>query len=250
MLKQFGIEGIYVVHALKGYELHEARIKALFAKHNLEFEFVTEGDPVYFPKIDLNTYFTEDYQKKRNTGAISCTLNHIFCLQKIIENKNKYAIVFENDPFFIGNYAKRIKRIALELDNLDPGFIISLENTTLKYPSYWQTKRGKYLYKANRNRCAGAYLIDYTGAKSALESLNELKCNDIIDWWQIRLIDRGVVNMYWAHPPIIEQGSHNGMLCSTISSKKRSIKRRISWLIQKFYKYYFRRLFNQQRIIE
>lgn len=49
--------------------------------------------------------------------------------------------------------------------------------------------------------------------------------------------------------PFVEQGSHNGLLHFTISSKPRSIFRRISWLAQKFYKYYFRRLFTEHDII-
>ena len=49
--------------------------------------------------------------------------------------------------------------------------------------------------------------------------------------------------------PFLEQGSHNGLLHFTISSKPRSIFRRISWLVQKFYKYYFRRLFTEHDII-
>ncbi|NJK82587.1 MAG: hypothetical protein HC912_01020 [Saprospiraceae bacterium] len=37
-------EGIFVIHALQGYDYHAERIKSLFAKHQLNFEFVTDGE--------------------------------------------------------------------------------------------------------------------------------------------------------------------------------------------------------------
>ena len=48
MVSTLEIDGIYVIHALKGYELHEKRVTDLFREHNLNFEFVTDGDPKFF----------------------------------------------------------------------------------------------------------------------------------------------------------------------------------------------------------
>jgi len=56
--------------------------------------------------------------------------------------------------------------------------------------------------------------------------------------------------MYWAHPPLVEQGSHNGCLNSTISSKPGTITRKISWLIQKYYKYYLKRVCRAKKVLE
>ena len=44
MLNFFGIEGIYIVHAKEGYEIHEQRIQEIFGRLNLDYEFVTDGD--------------------------------------------------------------------------------------------------------------------------------------------------------------------------------------------------------------
>jgi glycosyl transferase family 25 len=93
-------------------------------------------------------------------------------------------------------------------------------------------------------------LIDLLGAQKAVESLQTERCNHVVDWWHNRLVERGVVRMYWAHPVLIEQGSHNGLLCSSISSKEKSFARRMSWNLQKFYKSVFRRLFAQPLIIK
>lgn len=243
MIEQFGIEGIYVVHAKKGYEFHEERINKLFKENNLSFEFVTDGDPTYFTEDLLNKYFTKDIRSHLSDGRLSCTLNHILSYERIVKNNNKFALVFEDDPCFLGNFPGKIIKIAKEADTLERGFLVSLENTNLKFPPYKNIRKGQMLYPSAFGRCAGAYLIDLQGAKDILEDLEIHKCDQIIDLYHNVLIERKVVKMYWADPPIIEQGSHNGLLSSTISSRRKSFRRRISWLAQKYVKSYIIRWF-------
>jgi len=75
------------------------------------------------------------------------------------------------------------------------------------------------------------------------------KCGHLPDWLHNELIEKGILKMYWAHPPIIEQGSHNGILSSSISSKAKSNKRIVRWKLRRFLKTVIGRLFNQKRII-
>ncbi|WP_017259715.1 glycosyltransferase family 25 protein [Pedobacter arcticus] len=230
------IEGIYIVHAKKGYEIHEERLIKIFKDLELNIEFVTDGDPSLFSDELLEKYFCSDIRSKLSPGILSCTLNHIFCYERIVKNKNRYAVVFENDPFFLGDFKDMVQKILSEAEELDKGFLISLENTTLEFPPYKALKRNQLLYPANKGRCAGAYIIDLKAAQDILDNLKLNKCCQVIDWWHNTLIDESVVKMYWAHPPVVEQGSHNGMMSSTISSKKKNQIRRLRWLFQKFYK--------------
>jgi glycosyl transferase family 25 len=242
--KQIGIDGIYVVHAINGYELHEKRlIEILKEQYGLDFEFVTEGDTSLWPNELISSYFSIDIQKKLSPGVLSCTLNHILSYERMVKNNDKYAIIFENDPFFIGNFPEKIKRLINEANNLEEGFLISIENTTLEFPPWRETKKGKYLYEANRGRCAGAYIIDQLAARKILNDLKSTKCDTVIDWWLNSLVNRSVVKMYWAHPALTEQGSHNGKMSSTISTKSKGRIRRFKWLAQKYYKMYILRWF-------
>ncbi len=241
--------GIYIVHALKGYEYHEKRIIDLFAKNELGFEFITDGDPVHFSKELLEKYFVPEIQSTLSKGILSCTLNHILAYERMLLKQNQYAIVFENDPFFLGDFKQQLSAIWNEIGQLEKGFIISLENSTLRFPSYWQMQKGKHLYPASKGRMAGAYLIDAKAAADIINDLKTNKCHTVIDWWHNSLIERGVVKMYWAQPPMVEQGSHNGYLNSTISTKPNDMSRKIKWSIQKYFKYYFRRLLNEERIL-
>lgn len=248
--KDFIGQAIYVVHALKGYEFHEKRVIELFGENNLSFEFMADGDVSLITADVLEKYFIPGIEAKLSKGILSCTLNHILCYEKIVAKENRYGLVFENDPFFLTDFPKGIEKLIPEIEKLEGGFLISLENSTLKFPSYWQTQDAKHLYRARMGRMAGAYLINLEGATCILEDLKHKKCDTVIDWWHNDLIERGVVKMYWAHPPLVEQGSHNGYLNSTISSKPRSVTRRISWVILKYFVYYFKRLFNEKRLVD
>lgn len=241
---------IYVIHALKGYEYQGARVTELFGSNNLKFEFVTDGDPIHFTKPLLDKYFVTNIESILSKGVLSCTLNHILAYEKMVAEGVEYGIVFENDPFFLGNFVEQFSKMDQEIEQLQKGFMISLENSTLRFPSYWQVRKGKFLYRADEGRMAGAYLLDLKAAKDILSDLKNTKCDYVIDWWFNSLIKRNVVKMYWAHPPLVEQGSHNGHLSSTISSKPSNISRKIKWTIQKTFKTCFRRLINDKRIIE
>jgi glycosyl transferase family 25 len=243
MVREFGIHGIYVVHALRGYEIQEQWVKDLFGKHGFEFEFVTQGDPSLATGELVSRYFAPDIRSRLPEGILSATLNHILSYERIVANADRYALVFENDPFFLGDFRKKIGLIALEADGLEEGFLISLENTTLKFPSWRVTRRDKYLYPAGCGRCAGAYMMDLKAASDILEDLKTNRCKTVIDWWHNDLIERGVVRMYWAHPPLVEQGSHNGKMSSTISSEGKGLRRQMAWQAQKLYKTYLLRLF-------
>lgn len=236
------LDAIYVVHAKNGYEMHEARIYSLFKQYQLEFEFVTDGDPSFFTDELLNTYFVPDIKSRLSDGTLSCTLNHILSYQKMIKADVQFAIIFENDPFFLKDFIRNLNLILEEARSLKPGFIISLENTTLKFPPRYLIQKNQYLYKASSGRCAGAYLMDKQAALNMMNDLKLNKCDQVIDWWHNRMIDDKVFEMYWAHPPIVEQGSHNGQMSSTISSKNKNIRRRISWILQKTFKTWRHRL--------
>ncbi|MDB5279989.1 MAG: glycosyl transferase family 25 [Ferruginibacter sp.] len=243
MIEEFGIESIYIVHAKKGYEFHEDRINKLFAKNGLSFEYVTDGDPSCFYQALLDKYFSADIKQVLSVGVLSCTLNHILSYERMVKCNNRFALVFENDPFFLGDFVQQIKKIAAEAASLPAGFIISLENTTLQFPAVKKLRKGQLLYPAIKGRCAGAYLLDLQAAKNMLKDLETHKCKQVIDWWHNTLIDTGVIKMYWADPPITEQGSHNGLLSAGISTKTKSTQRRIAWLAQKYYKSYVSRWF-------
>lgn len=243
------IDGVYIIHPKTGYEVHEQRIRKIFAAMGMPFHFVTEGSPSEFTEELLGRYFVPNIHAILTPGVLSCTLNHILAYERMLQNGDQYALIFENDPFFLGDFLKDMQSVLKEARQKEPGFIVSLENTTQHYPSFWDTKKGQHLYQAYVGRCAGAYLIDRVGAEAILADLKQKKCDHIIDWWHNGLFQRNVLSIYWAHPTLVEQGSHNGELSSTISTQNKGWRRKTLWWLQNRYKKYFRRFFPQNRLM-
>nr|WP_321450061.1 glycosyltransferase family 25 protein [uncultured Carboxylicivirga sp.] len=239
---------VFVVHAPSGYEYQGNRVIRLFEKHKINFEFVHETNGDHLEEL-IDKYCDRDAMKKYQKGGIACTVSHILALEKLLETEKKYALIFEDDPCFLGDFRVKLARFTTEIKNLDKGFLISLENTNLKFPSFFQIVKQKHLYQAKMGRMACAYLIDRQGAKNALQDLKSNKCTLVVDWWHNTLVANKVIKLYWLHPALVEQGSLNGKMSSTISSKPNNVKRRIAWLLQKTYKMSIRRLFKQDLII-
>lgn len=233
------IDHIYIVHALKGYEKHKSRLQEILPSTKIDFSFVTEGDPSIWKVKTIEKYFTKDIQNTLSKGVLSCTLNHILAYENMNKAGFEFAIFFENDPFFLNGvegFRPKVEALLHEAKLLNPGFIISLENTTLRFPNNSEIVKDKFLYKKQQGRAAGAYIIDKKGVEKILNDLKINKCNTVIDWWHNDMIKRNVVDMYWAHPCLTEQGSHNGKLNAGISSKNASIFRQLKWKAQKAYK--------------
>ena len=240
----------YVVHAKSGYEYHGERVVKLFKEQNIPFEFVTDGTPESLTPEIKTKYFRDVFAEKTRPGSLSCSLNHIYAMERFLESNDNYGLFFEDDPCFLGSFEEGMTRLFPHIEKLDSGFIISLENTSLTFPSYWQAKKGKLLYEAKRGRMAGCYLMDRTGVEKTMEFVYEHKCGHLPDWLHNELIEKGILKMYWAHPPIIEQGSHNGILSSSISTKAKSKTRMFKWAVRKFVKMNISRIFNQKRILK
>jgi glycosyl transferase family 25 len=241
--KDWGIDNIYVVHALKGYEFHEKRVRDILQTLNFEFEFATEGDPSLWTDELIDRYFVPNIKDLMTEGGISCTLNHILVYEQMLKRGNRLALVFEDDLFLLNHFEKNLPLIINETKTLKPGFIVSLENSTLRFPSRKVIRKNKLLYPAKLGRCTGAYIIDREGATKCLEDLKTNPCNQIVDWWHNYLIDRHVIKSYWVHPPVIEQGSHNGKTGSNLSFTPKSMGRRMKWTAQKYYKMYILQFF-------
>jgi glycosyl transferase family 25 len=232
--KELGIDHLYVVHAPRGYERHEKRLYDILGKrYGFDFEFLNQDSGELIP-----SYFVEGIDKIMNRGAVMCSLNHIRFYETMVERGDRIALILEDDPYLSKSFLKYLPRIVAESQTLQPGFIISLENSTLKFPPRNVIKKGKYLYEASAGRCVGAYLIDGMAAKNIVEWLKKNKCDKVIDHWHNDLVGEQVFKIYWAHPTCVEQGSISGRMSANNSTQQAGIRRRISWVSQKVYKTY------------
>lgn len=239
---------VRVVHPRTGYTLQEEHIIRLMQEQHIPFEFQLKGDKEDLTNELLANYFTSNLPFSK--GSLSCSIKHLLIYEEFLGSDKNYLLVFEDDIFLAPNFYAALQEIVNEVKKRQlTQILISLENSCMRFPSYWQTKAGRLLYKAKDGRAAGAYLVDKAAVQAMVSELRKNKCATVIDWWHNYLAKEQIISIFWAHPTIAEQGSHNGKLSADISTHQSSWRRQISWHLHKFIRTYIKRLFNESRVL-
>jgi glycosyl transferase family 25 len=211
-------------------------------KFNIPFEFMLKGDKSEISSEIIKEYFIGDEMSSLiPTAQQSCTYKHLSIYEKMLIDGVDDALVFEDDIYLADNFIEVFNKTIEELKSLtqknQDKALVNFENSTLQTIHPSDQLDGKHLYMAEKSRCAGAYYLNKNLAKSITDYRIDNKCNKIIDWYHNELIDKIGLQNYWCHPPIVEQGSHNGKIKSLIDDKKVGIFRQIAWKINRIYKH-------------
>lgn len=236
---------VFVLHVEKGYEERKKHIEAQMKLHNIDFEYMLDGDIPNLNEALLDNYFINNM--KSPTAATSVATKHLFVYKKILEENLDNALIFEDDVLLHKNFNHIFNKTIRELQNLKlndkEAIMISYENSGLEYLSKTEIKSSYYLYPKKDTRCAAAYYINKQAAKTFISIATHQKIELTIDWWHSYLAKENLLTVYWCFPTIVEQGSHNGMFNSAIDTKKRGVYYFIKFKIEKFYKKHIRILF-------
>ena len=108
------VEKIYIIN-LKSDNLRREYIKILFQKLNINYNLIR----VDTPNLGLYNKFislcNKGYQKM-SIGEVGCYLSHMWCLNDIIKNNIKNAIIFEDDIVVHKNFENLYKKIVMKQD--------------------------------------------------------------------------------------------------------------------------------------
>ncbi|MGV3765629.1 MAG: glycosyltransferase family 25 protein [Chitinophagaceae bacterium] len=241
-MKGILVDRVFVAHVKKGYENRRAFMEKQLAERAIPFEFMLEGDMEDITEETLERNFSGEL--KKNSPVTSCALKHLLIWRKIVEDKIPYTLILEDDAILDADFNGVFNRSVTEareradIDHLN--LYISYENTGLEYLPAGKKRKGQLLYKAEKTRAAGAYLLSYNAARIIVEWTNKHKMDVPNDWWQNKVYAASPeMSICWCFPTIVEQGSHNGVFRSALQRKKRAgFLRRIGWVAQRFYKKY------------
>jgi glycosyl transferase family 25 len=208
-----------------------------------DVHFMHEGDLDSITNQPMSSYFGGLLNEPSPT--VSCAYKHLLIYEAMHnDTENEYALILEDDIFLDDHCCTMLSNIIAEIARRDlKNILISLEDSNLKYVERSQRIENQFLYAKERGRMAGAYLIDKTAAKSMLDEVLENKCNVPIDWFHNHCCEKGLLQMYWAHPTIACQGSLNGKLHSLIDNKQTGLYKIWKFGMSRVYKqcvYFFR----------
>lgn len=170
--------------------------------------------------------------------ALSCAYKHLLVYYQLQDDaENDIYLVLEDDIVLYSNFCQKLNIIIEEIKSRNlSNFIISIEDSMLRYVKRSNRKKEIVLYPEKHGRLAGAYLMDKKAANNLLEEMNRNKCCRPIDWFHNHCSEIGLINIYWSHPTIAIQGSLNGMFPSTIDNKKFGISRIFKFQLTRAYK--------------
>jgi glycosyl transferase family 25 len=225
----------YIIHVQSATARQQHMTRQLAGKP-LDVHYVLEGDIPTLDATEMARYFCDDMLTPLSART-SCAYKHLRAYQRLLATNAPYCLVFEDDIVLEAHFSPTLAAIQQEIAAKGlQGFLISIEDSTLRYVPGSQRRHGQYLYPATSGRTAGAYLIDRQAAQGLIAHLEAHPTNLQMDWFHNVCADAGVLRIYWAHPTCAVQGSHNGMAQSSLDDKAFGWWRRLSFRLQRAYK--------------
>lgn len=238
---------VYVIHVRTGAEDRAASIERQLGARGIAFEYVLEGDRDELTPALLSRWFRGPAAAP--TADTSCSFKHLAACERVVRDGHRSALVLEDDivlaPRFVGELNRSISELKVQ-EGADPDFaMISLENTGLETVA--PLPPGATLLRADHGRAAGAYWFSHGAADRLLRRALTERLDVPFDHFQNRLFQAGEVQMWWRHPAIAEQGSHNGLFNSMLAPDRAGPLRRLKWLARKSWQLGVRPLLGRTR---
>jgi len=227
------VDRVYVIHVRNGAEDRAAFIEGQLARLGIEFEYVLDGDRDRLTPEVMARWFRGTMATP--TPDTSCSFKHLTACERIVRDGHDSALVLEDDvvlpPGFVADLNRSIAELRRRAD-ATPGIgYISLENTGLE--TFTPPAAGETLVRADHGRAAGAYWLSRGAAERLLQRADAERLEEPFDHFQNRLARSGEMQLWWRHPAIAEQGSHNGMFSSMLAPDRAGPLRRLKWRARK-----------------
>jgi glycosyl transferase, family 25 len=222
---------VFVIH-VRGNSVREAYITGEMSRHGIAFEFVSDGNIEDLSPDIIEGFAVEPL--KSDLPAVSCAYKHLLACSRILERELPFALILEDDIELSASFSAVLANSIAEAHRQGlTGYLISYESTGHHYIKRSELRPGKTLYRKPHGRYAGAYLIDACAAKRLVAYAGSEKCRLPLDWIHNELADKGLLAIFWCHPAVAEQQSHNGKLPSLLDGKEWGLLRRIVYTLQK-----------------
>lgn len=209
---------IYVLHYSKLIERKKSILEQ-FEKHNItDYEFIEKYDKDDIQDLYKNLFI------KISIGSASLILKHFFAYREIMKHHDQ-ALIFEDDVILSDNFIDIFNKYINELPN-DYDMLFIGDGCKLHIPKKMQLE-GQHIYSKTlqptnwggngATRCTDSYVLSKKGATALVKYIDSLKkkIHLPIDWWLNHAARETNLNVYWAEPTIVTQGSELGLFKSS-----------------------------------
>ena len=150
------VEQIYVINMIQDVRKRNYII-ILMKKYGINFTLVLVD---YVPNSIYNTIYNAD--KIRITKEeLGCCLSHLWCLNNVIINKCKNAIIFEDDIILHKNFMTRFNKIYNKNPNID-FLLLGAQDHSFSTINYKHIHKGLYKPEKSCTQLYGAHANYYS----------------------------------------------------------------------------------------
>jgi len=236
------LNNIFVIHVSEGYEERKEHIDAHLPERGFpQFTYMLEGDI----KDVTPSVISKHFEGSVDMAAISCFYKHLLVYKNMVENGIESALIFEDDVFLHSNSLEILTKLNSELEH-ESNFIVNIESPFYTVPKSVQNK-GQMLYLARETKRCGGYVIDLIAATKIVNYLNANTTSLPVDTFQSALRENLQYNIFWIVPPIVTQGSKNGMFHSELSGRNKSYFKFLTSIFRDFYQEHVVSNFSKKR---
>jgi glycosyl transferase, family 25 len=207
-----GLDAIFVIHASSFAERRkfiETQMQAL----GLPFEFVLDFDIPAIPAELRGRLFRGD---GLSPAQQSCALKHWQAHQLMVQRNIARALILEDDVILSDKFLPALQGLMREELALGDPHVTFLGCGGHYYVPHEQIRAGQWLYPRNQGKFADSYIVSLATARRRLDWIEANGITLPIDH-TFEHIDRTLATpMFWLEPPVVEQGSHNGLFSSTL----------------------------------
>lgn len=157
-------------------------------------------------------FYTTEVPRKLKSSEVSLALKHLDFYARVASGSSEYALVLEDDAILSHDFGERFDEYFADAPaDLDLIFIGSGCNLRVANAS-----NGRYFYEksAPATKCTDSYVVSRRAASKLSSTLLPLTLP--IDFELNYQIHAQRLKVYWLEPPIVVQGSQNGMYRSAI----------------------------------
>ena len=206
---------VFILHYPKLVERKQRLLKELENHRINDYEFIE-----HMNKDDIGEMYNSRFENI-NLASASLILKHIYAYQQIAD-KYERALIFEDDVILDDNFNAYFNLFMEELpSNFDMLFIGNGGN--FHVPASIM-KPNKYVYLTSEfpdgkavTKCTDSYVVSKKAAQKLVNYFKtyKQKINLPIDHL-LNDVDKSLnLNIYWAEPTIVQQGSETGLFKST-----------------------------------
>lgn len=223
----------YVINLKDSVDRREAVLAETDKYPFMDVELIEAVDGRKFTQEDIDKYFdfkkfTNRYYRPPKKGEIGCTLSHRMCYRKLLESKDEFVLILEDDVNFL--YPKDLETTLNEIldgckDNKP--YFITLAMHILYYPKEYRKLKNYTLYKIYDAWGTCAYLINRQAAECLLSESYPFIVAD--DFYFMR--KRGI-QVEGIYPNLVVGGSTREIISTTIQKEQMIYKISISKYIE------------------